>query len=139
VGVLGRKASEAMGRYCNCNRRTLWLGACTIFLAVIVLVFICIREMDREFRRVAPEESAAVAWIAEKGGSIAKEGKQRHVVSVNLGGTSVSDSELERLRELTRLRELDLSGTPITDAGLRALAPLKELEYIDVSHICNAL
>ena len=116
------------------HRAALLLVICTTVAGLVVLVFIGLREMQREFYRVAPEESAACAWIAEKRGTLRKEGKDRHIVEVNLTGTNVTDSELGRLQDLTRLRELDLSGTQITDAGLSALAPLKELEYVDVSN-----
>lgn len=115
----------------------LWLAICWSVVAVVALIVIGIvyfREMEREFHRVAPEEEAAVAWIAEKGGRIGKEGERRHVVSVDLGGTNLCDSELERLRDLHHLRHLELSRTAITDAGLRVLAPLKSLTYIDVSY-----
>jgi len=122
---------------CSRNHPLLWLALFAGSLAVMALILITIgglREMRREFYRVAPEESAAYAWIAEKGGTLRKEGKDRHIVMVNVAGARVSDSEVKHLVALTRLRELDLSGTQITDVGLRALAPLKHLEYLDVSH-----
>lgn len=122
---------------CSRNHLVLWLALFAGCLAVVALIFIAIigvREIQREFYRVVPEESAAYAWIAEKRGTLGKEGKDRHIVNVNLAGANVSDSELERLLDLPHLRRLDLSGTQITDAGLHTLLCLKELEYVDLSN-----
>jgi hypothetical protein len=116
------------------NPVLVWSAICTSFLAVVALVLLGIREIERQFHRVASEEEAAIAWIAHKGGRFAKEGPNHHVVTVDLGGTTLSDSELGRLCALTRLRQVDLSATRISDGGLHALAPLTNLEYIDVSY-----
>ena len=112
-------------------RSVTWVG----LLAIAAFVVVAFCEMQRDFRRVAPEEEAVVAWIREKGaGGIGKEGPRRHVVRLRLEGAHVSDARIEKLRGLTHLRELDLTGTSITDAGLRALTPFRSLEYLDVSH-----
>jgi hypothetical protein len=42
----------------------------------------------------------------------------------------VTDAELVHLRELTRVRKLNLCGSEITDAGLTNLKGLKNLQYL---------
>jgi Leucine-rich repeat (LRR) protein len=114
--------------------------------------------LQRESERVPPQEKATRSWLISKGASIKRAGPERHIVAVDLSGTSVTDQELQRLESLSELKELSLAGTPITDgglsllrglvlltsldlsstsvtdAGLAQLAPLVNLEYLDVSH-----
>jgi len=52
------------------------------------------------------------------------------VEELRLGGTSVTDAGLAYLRELTTLRQLDLSLTEITDDGLAALLGLTQLHTL---------
>ena len=44
----------------------------------------------------------------------------------------LTDAAIERVKGLTKLRELDLSGSKITDAALRQLARFKHLECLDL-------
>ena len=47
-------------------------------------------------------------------------------------GTSVTDSELEHLKGLIHLQELDLSGTKVSDAGLEHLKSLTQLQGLNL-------
>ena len=49
--------------------------------------------------RLLAEEAYVKQGITEKGGTLRKEGKDRHIVDVNLRGTNVTDSELGRLQD----------------------------------------
>ena len=40
---------------------------------------------------------------------------------MSLAGTGVTDAGLERLRELSKLEELDLTDTEVSDDGLKLL------------------
>ena len=56
------------------------------------------------------------------------------VVGVDYAGTRVTDAELEQLKELKNLRELNLGDTAITDAGLEHLKYLKKLQSLILEH-----
>jgi hypothetical protein len=51
---------------------------------------------------------------------------------LELGGTHVTDAGLEHLRGMSRLTELDLGFTQVTDAGLGHLKGLSQLQYLDL-------
>lgn len=50
-----------------------------------------------------------------------------HTVVLQMANPDVTDQTLEHLREMSRLRELDLSDTQVTDEGLRLLSALPQL------------
>jgi Leucine-rich repeat (LRR) protein len=72
---------------------------------------------DYDQRRIA----AALARIGDLGS----------LDYLELQGIETDDAELDRLRQLTRLKSLDLSGTKTTDPGY--LAKLTRLEELDLS------
>jgi hypothetical protein len=56
----------------------------------------------------------------------------RHIVTINLRGTLVTDDDLKCLARLKGVVVLSLNGTQITDAGLVHLRGLTELEILDL-------
>ncbi|MGA2031281.1 MAG: hypothetical protein ABSG68_03405 [Thermoguttaceae bacterium] len=54
----------------------------------------------------------------------------RSVVDVGLGGTEVTDAELEHLKGLDQLQSLNLARTNIAGAGLGNLKGLNQLQYV---------
>jgi len=115
----------------NATKRAL-LVAC--LLGGVAFVGYALFRIQHDPWRVAPQDEAAVSLLTKRGGSLAKSGRDRRVVSLNLSDTGVTDDDLRVVATLSELRRLDLTHTRISDAGLRHLAPLKKLEYIDVSH-----
>ena len=51
---------------------------------------------------------------------------------VHLKGTQITDGELENIKGLSQLRELDLYRTGITDRGLENLKGLSQLRYLTI-------
>lgn len=58
----------------------------------------------------------------------------KRVISVDLGGTQISDMELEHLRELTNLGSLSLYDTQVGDTGLEYLRGLSNLEILTLGN-----
>jgi len=56
----------------------------------------------------------------------------RRIVSIELNGSGVSDSDLRRLSRYDKLIRLNLSYTQISDAGLVHLASLKQLRFVEL-------
>ena len=56
----------------------------------------------------------------------------RHLVSLHLGGTDVTDEGLVHLAGLTALKRLHLEKTRVSDAGLSHLAGLEGLSYLNL-------
>ncbi len=76
-------------------------------------------------------EPDAERMIESLGGVVGYDDAGR-IVSVDLSGTAVNDSQLQVLRNLTRLRELKLGVTGITDAGLKSLGAVRSLEVLSL-------
>jgi hypothetical protein len=57
-----------------------------------------------------------------------------------LNNTHISDAGLERLKDMNRLKELQISNTQVTDAGLESMKGLNQLQrlYISGTKITNA-
>ena len=68
------------------------------------------------------EQERVIAEIVKKGGKvhILENARGRPTVSVNLGNSEATDADLQHLRGLTALQELDLHSTEVTDAGFAA-------------------
>jgi len=115
------------------RRRLLGLVALLVAMLVGAIVFYCFVQIEHESKRVAPEEAATVAWIAEKKGTFRKVRPNGNVIAVNLMGAAIADGDIQKLCSLSYLVELDLSNTSITDVALHLLTPLQNLEYLDVS------
>ncbi|HVY76339.1 MAG TPA: c-type cytochrome domain-containing protein [Puia sp.] len=56
------------------------------------------------------------------------------LVWLNLGGTALTDQQLEKVGRLTRLTRLYLNDTKITDSGLHYLQSLQQLQYLNLVH-----
>jgi len=52
--------------------------------------------------------------------------------ALNLCGTQVSDAGMTHLKRLTRLRYLNLGGLPITDASVSHLSAMPSLQFVDL-------
>jgi internalin A len=70
-------------------------------------------------------------WIASAGGSAVRN-KAGAIVSVNLHGSWVSDSDIAELAKLPALAVLDLSETRITDRGLLDLKTASNLTELNL-------
>ncbi len=70
-------------------------------------------------------------WVAQLGGN-AETNARGEVVRLNLRGTYVADSDLDRVAAMPALEKLDLSLTRITDLGLLRLRDLKNVREIDL-------
>jgi len=104
------------------------------------LVPLSIYVTDREFNRVAPEETAAQSWLHAKGACVTKGGGGRfglHIVGVDLSNSTMADRDLSELSQqlagLRHLRTLELAGTCISDEGMKYLSVLQSLQYLDLS------
>ena len=56
----------------------------------------------------------------------------KQLISLNLSGTTITDSACVTLAKLTQLRKLHLQNTGITDAGLGQLQTLAQLRYLNL-------
>src|SRR5262245_26955842 len=87
---------------------------------------------------VAPartDEVAAVEQISKLGGSIIfdEELPGNPVIAVDLTFKRLADTDLKTLREFKHLKSLNLSSTEITDEGLKIVKDLKGLTQLDIS------
>jgi hypothetical protein len=57
-------------------------------------------------------------------------GRKPEIVVLQMANPDVTDATLDYLKEMKRLRELDLNDTGVTDAGLAVLAGLPALESL---------
>jgi hypothetical protein len=64
---------------------------------------------------------------------VARIGRLRSLVSLDLSGTGLSDEGVRQLRNLGQLQTLRLAENPITNACVPDLVPLKRLRLLDVS------
>ena len=77
-------------------------------------------------------EHRALAAITKLGGTV-KFDRQRPgkpIISVDLHQSSVTDSGLSEIGELTRLETLNLGSTQVTDDGLAVLKQMADLEIL---------
>ncbi|MDB5385802.1 MAG: inlA 2 [Planctomycetaceae bacterium] len=80
---------------------------------------------------------AAVEHVSELQGKLESRidpKTQQEVVSVLLGKSKVTDSDLRVLASIGNLKSLDLASTQITDAGLENVALIVKLSSLDLSH-----
>jgi Leucine-rich repeat (LRR) protein len=79
-----------------------------------------------------PGDAAVAEWIRALGGKADMEGGR--LVSANLAGMAVTDSQVSNLSRCAALRRVDLSATEVGDLGLKPLAALAALEEVNLSH-----
>ena len=70
------------------------------------------------FGKMAPDDDLSTRDRRRIAAALAQIGYLRRLVILNLQGTDADDHALAGLRQLTRLRYLDLNGTRITDATI---------------------
>lgn len=90
--------------------------------------------VSAEVRRSKPTnttDDAIAAWIAKLGGKAELRGEA--LVSINLAGTPVSDTQILHLTGLRSLESLNLASTEIGDLGIEALVKLPALKRLDIS------
>lgn len=81
----------------------------------------------------APEvrEQNVTRMIESLGGTVnSDDGGQ--IIAIDLSGSAVTDSQLQFLRDLPRLRELKLGVTGITDEGLKSVGAVRSLEVLSL-------
>ena len=73
--------------------------------------------------------------IRKLGGSVAfdDEGTDQPITRVDLGGTDVSDDDLDELRSLDTVTDLDLGRTAIGNAGLSHLRRMSNLRTLNLA------
>jgi hypothetical protein len=81
---------------------------------------------------IPPEEPTGPVWLRRLLG----DDIFANVAEVSLWGkgTQITDADLEHLKGLTMLQELQLWGTQITDAGLEHLKGLAQLKKLDLQN-----
>ena len=80
-----------------------------------------------QFLKSFPEPGFPLAvWVHIDEGSVSHE-------IMHLGGSSVTDTQIEHFRGLTGFHQIDLCKTRITDAGLSVVADCADLQYVDIS------
>ena len=85
------------------------------------------------------EQQRTIDEIEQLGGIITRDEQRldRPVVRVELGNRPADDSLLERLKSLDRLESLTLGHTEITDDGLAHLKELPRLRRLNVRYTAS--
>jgi hypothetical protein len=78
---------------------------------------------------MTPQHQAALSRVQQLGGKINSEGGGYKLV---LSGTQIEDADLEGLKNIANLTEIDLRGTRITDAGLPHLQAITTLKFVRI-------
>ncbi|HWB09144.1 MAG TPA: hypothetical protein VG826_07970 [Pirellulales bacterium] len=86
-----------------------------------------------------PEQADVIAAIERLGGRVKCDDRQT-VVEVALGGTQVSDAQLEKLGVFPELKTLSLFDSAVGDDGLAKLGPCPVLEtlYLGRTRVTDA-
>ncbi len=128
-----------------------WLPSPGCLFAVTLLVIlasVCFRFGWRAHRQQArleyfdqlggetETEPAKPVWLHDF--AVMTVGEERaagftELTAVDLGGTQMTNADLQELNRLTSLRELDLHNTQVTDAGLQYVSGLTNLQAIYLS------
>lgn len=93
---------------------------------------------EDEMRRDPPLEVEwkAIRRLVSGGSRFGTSGLGGRVVSVTLGGASVTDDDLSQLKIFRHLKRIDLSGVDadsITDRGLQHIAELQGIEWLSLA------
>lgn len=94
-----------------------------------------------------PKSQDVAVWVLEQGGEMSLvdkslpvkqksdlPGEPFGITRIDLKGKKVTDADLEKLSELTNLRELNLYNTRVGDAGLEHLKAIPTLEELELSN-----
>jgi hypothetical protein len=111
-----------------------WIPLATIFLGLAVASF------PPLYTRLMPVDLGPREKIVEGETHVTLTGWDRkdysflrrkpEIVVLQMANPDVNDATLDDLKEMTRLRELDLNDAGVTDAGLAVLAGLPALESL---------
>lgn len=82
---------------------------------------------------IATQPAIAADWIESVGGHAAYNDAGQ-VVAVDFRRSWVTDSDLAKLAQLTRLERIDLSHTKISDEGLEKLIPLQNVGFLNLHY-----
>ena len=86
---------------------------------------------DYQLPRLSNARPPAPAWLR----MLLGDDFFANIAGVVLVGWQVTDADVEPLKELTQLQELDLEGTRVTDAGLEHLKGLTKLQSLFLVHM----
>ncbi|MGZ0172538.1 MAG: leucine-rich repeat domain-containing protein [Planctomycetales bacterium] len=78
-----------------------------------------------------PDDEKSIAGLGEVGAKLKKDGDGL-VIEVDFKGLTISDSALEQLAGLRRLRSVLLNETGVTDAGMATLGKIPTLQNVDL-------
>ncbi len=127
------------------KQRALGLMAFALLAAVFTLLSLLLPPTIRRLRGIQPPEGPLshdeiVAVIEHNRGRVEYDevAPGRPVVSVRLpmgrkGDPASTDTLLQYVKGLPRLRRLSVFQTNVTDAGLKEIEGLKDLEYLELS------
>lgn len=81
-----------------------------------------------------PKEAAAVSTIEADGGTVLRDGKApgHPVIKVDLRASKAANVALRQINELTGIIELDLGGSNLSNEELEALLSLSRLEVLSI-------
>ena len=84
---------------------------------------------------VADPAAAMIAALTEKGATIERDASDpdQAVIAITVSGPGFKSTDLLYLKDLPRLRKLNLSHTPVSNQDLAQLEGLNELEELDLS------
>ena len=77
-------------------------------------------------------DEAIAAWVKALGGNTEMRGG--HLVAVNLSSTTISDTQLQYLDDLSSLEKLDLQVTQIGDLGMEPVRKMAGLKQLNLSN-----
>src|SRR5262245_23927314 len=80
-----------------------------------------------------PREFRVAVWVKDAALKHLREFK--HLRTLNLSGTLITDDGMKELKELSALESLDLSRTKLTDAGISQLAGLSSLRDVNLRYV----
>lgn len=110
-----------------------------IAAAVLIAVPYGLSYYERNFVPLQPYEQIVdgelrITLTGMQGFDYAKLADRPEVVVLQMANPDVTDATLEHLRELTRLRRLDVGNSQVSDAGLATIAALPALEELNLGH-----
>jgi Leucine-rich repeat (LRR) protein len=96
---------------------------------------VTIRAQKRQYEAAADIKKAGGTVMSEQTwlGKVLRDDTLVNVTDVNFYGKAITDAELEQIKGLSQLRQLNLSCSKITDAGLVHLRGLHQLQLLGLS------
>ena len=104
-----------------------------LFLLSIALFVSYFAAYNRDSWRVHPDEVEVRDWIASVDGLFhSRDDNERHITSVHFRNCDITDDDLIRLKQLSKLRLLEISDIDITDQAIPTLVSLRSLETLNL-------